>query len=392
MNDRFVIKRYLNIALIFFWTVAGTVLLSVFHGRYMDEILIYLVSALVFAALLWFVLEYSRTHRRIASNRETTFGGILRGYLLCWLLLLPASFLPEFVKPVLMVPLVMLAFSTPLIALYVSMFLNALLCLVCESSIFEMVLYAFLILCGCMLADAIEERRLRLWYELVLFAVSAMLPSLFAYMSYRETRLSVFLYSVLEGGVIVLLLHLFYPEAAAEREAEIPHMLEDMLDASYPLNRELKKFSKADYAHAKRVSRVAARCAGLVGADEKLCAAAGFYYRIGILEGGAIGAGGVRLAQRECFPEDVIRIIHEYNGEEALPSDIASAIVHMVDGLIKKLELFDTDMLASDWNQNMVIYQTLNDFSAQGLYDQSGLTMNMFLKIREYLANEEALL
>ena len=40
----------------------------------------------------------------------------------------------------------------------------------------------------------------------------------------------------------------------------------------------------------------------------------------------------------------------------------------------------------------MVIYQTLNEFSAQGLYDQSGLSMNMFLKIREYLVKEEALL
>ena len=37
----------------------------------------------------------------------------------------------------------------------------------------------------------------------------------------------------------------------------------------------------------------------------------------------------------------------------------------------------------------MVIYQTLNEYSASGIYDQSGLGMNMFLKIREYLVNEE---
>ena len=36
----------------------------------------------------------------------------------------------------------------------------------------------------------------------------------------------------------------------------------------------------------------------------------------------------------------------------------------------------------------MVIYQTLNEYSAAGLYDRSGLSMNMFLKIREYLVNE----
>ena len=99
-----------------------------------------------------------------------------------------------------------------------------------------------------------------------------------------------------------------------------------------------------------------------------------------------------KTAQRACFPEKVIRIIGEYNGEEALPSTIESAIVHMVDGLLKKLEVLDEDTVGSNWNQDMVIYQTLNEYSAAGLYDRSGLSMNMFLKIREYLVNEEALL
>ena len=61
----------------------------------------------------------------------------------------------------------------------------------------------------------------------------------------------------------------------------------------------------------------------------------------------------------------------------------------MVNGLVKKIEVFDSYTMASEWNQDMVIYQTLNEYSASGIYDQSGLGMNMFLKIREYLVNEE---
>lgn len=75
--------------------------------------------------------------------------------------------------------------------------------------------------------------------------------------------------------------------------------------------------------------------------------------------------------------------------ETAPPSSIESAIVHMVNGLVKKIEVFDSYTMASEWNQDMVIYQTLNEYSASGIYDQSGLGMNMFLKIREYLVNEE---
>ena len=100
----------------------------------------------------------------------------------------------------------------------------------------------------------------------------------------------------------------------------------------------------------------------------------------------------MRIAQNCCFPESVIRIINEYNGERELPTTIESAIVHMVDGLVKKFEVFDSRTMSSEWNQDMVIYQTLNEFSASGIYDRSGLGMNMFLKIREYLVKEDTIL
>lgn len=392
MNDRFVMKRYLNIVLILFVTLTGTTVISLLHGKFMDEVAVCLLIDLMFMALFLFVLEHDRMHKTISSNKETTFRRILRGYLISWVIALISSYFPEFLKPMLAIPLVMMAFGTHSITICVGMFLNAMLCLILGSTIYEMVLYTLLILLGCMLTDAIEEGRLKFWYELAILAVSTTLPALFYYLAYRETKLSLLLFGAVEGLVIDVFLHLFYLRAVEVREAEIPDMLDDMLDDAYPLARELKNFSKADYRHAKRVSQLSARCARVVGADEELCAAAGFYYRIGILEGESIVSGGIRLAQRECFPEDVIRIISEYNGEQKLPSNIESAIVHMVDGLIKKLEVLDADMMSSGWNQNMVIYQTLNEFSAEGLYDKSGLSMNMFLKIREYLVNEEALL
>lgn len=48
--------------------------------------------------------------------------------------------------------------------------------------------------------------------------------------------------------------------------------------------------------------------------------------------------------------------------------------------------------MSSDWNQDMVIYQTLNEYSASGIYDSSGLSMNRFLQIRECLVKSDHLL
>lgn len=392
MKDRFVAKRVVNLFLLCVITLAYTAVFSLLYDHFLDEMIVYFLLDLVFYALFLFVLEYNRMQKLLSGNRENRFRKMVLGYLVSWCIVLAGSFFPEFLKPMLLIPLLMTAFANQGTAMCVGIFLNALLCLITGSGTLEWILYCLMTLFGCMLAEAFEHGRLKLWCQIIIFCISTILPGMFYYLTYRETKISLFLLGGAEGLVIDIFVTLCYQKIAGEKQSEITDNLEDILDETYPMNRELLSFSKADHTHAKRVSRVSARCAGLVHADEKVCAAAGFYYRIGIIEGGSIVENGVRIAQKECFPEEVIRIISEYNGEKELPSSIESAIVHMVDGLIKKLELFDAGTMSSEWNQDMVIYQTLNDFSAQGLYDKSGLSMNMFLKIREYLVNEEALL
>ena len=60
----------------------------------------------------------------------------------------------------------------------------------------------------------------------------------------------------------------------------------------------------------------------------------------------------------------------------------------MVDACLKKIEMLNEHNLSTSWNQDMVIYQTLNEMSATGMYDESGLSMNQFLKVRELLVRE----
>ena len=84
-----------------------------------------------------------------------------------------------------------------------------------------------------------------------------------------------------------------------------------------------------------------------------------------------------------------MQIILEYYGEEALPSTPESSLIHMIDALDIKFHAILDDVGKSSWNQEMIIYQTLNEFSNTGMYDQSGMSMNQFLKIREFLAKEK---
>ena len=120
-------------------------------------------------------------------------------------------------------------------------------------------------------------------------------------------------------------------------------------------------------------------------------AAAAFYYRLGKIEGEPEIDNAVKVANNLCFPREVITILSEYEGILRRPSTPESAICHMIDKVVTKLELFDDETMSSNWNQDMVIYQTLNELSSSGIYDDSGLSMNQFLKVRERLVQEDIL-
>ena len=56
---------------------------------------------------------------------------------------------------------------------------------------------------------------------------------------------------------------------------------------------------------------------------------------------------------------------------------------------MNKIAFYRAQELSASWSPEMVIYQTLNELSAAGTYDESGLSMNQFLKVRELLVHEE---
>ena len=42
-------------------------------------------------------------------------------------------------------------------------------------------------------------------------------------------------------------------------------------------------------------------------------------------------------------------------------------------------------------DREFLVYQTLNELSGTGIYDRSGMSMNQFLRVRDFLAKEEKL-
>ncbi len=65
--------------------------------------------------------------------------------------------------------------------------------------------------------------------------------------------------------------------------------------------------------------------------------------------------------------------------------------MNIVDTLVRRFERMRTEVNGNEWNREVLIYQTLNEKLATGMLDKSGLSINQYLKIREFLVRGDDL-
>lgn len=384
-ETRFIAKRVGNVVVM----AIGLVLLAVFYSLWyrfsMDRVLALVLLNVVYFPVFVLLLVSERRAGRLNQNYNTDYRllrNVFTGIIICYGIF---SVLPAYCAPVMIAAIFLTGVSTPLIGMAGTIYLDILLCVVTENGYSELAAYIFLSLAGGLIAIWLAIEKYRIYLGIIQLALSTVIPGLFYYFGTYEVNHKILIYSGIGGLVGAGLSVFLFDRTSTAAKIEIRRTLQEIIHPDFPLAKDIRNFSEIDYAHAQNVSQTAYQCALLIGADADIAAAAGFYYRLGKLEGEPFVENGVRLAENNCFPIPVIEILSEYNGEEILPQSKESAIVHMVDTVITKFELLDRDTVTNSWNQNVVVYQTLDEKSSGGIYDESGLSMNQYLKIREYL-------
>ncbi len=392
IEERLVATRLLKLVYLAFVTLFSGFLTGLFHRQPLGELLSLLFINGLFSVLLACYLENDRIHRKGTPDSSEDYMLVCIYYTAGQIVLFTGSFFPGYTAPVFVVSFLLAAGLNRELAVMLAVFLDAQLALNGAASVYMLCCYLVLTLLGAMLTTIYGQKEYRKYAEMIALALCISVPVLFHYLENGVPTVLLILFAFLDGAASILGMHYCY-EFLHFRKAQAAEIsLDTIVDPNYHLVREIKRYSQVDYNHAMRVSKIAAHCAAEIGANVKISAVGGFYYRLGKLGGEPFIENGVKIAQNNCFPYEIITILGEYNGKNRPISSIESAIVHITDSVVKKFELLDHTTLSSSWNRDIVIYQTMNDKSSSGIYDNSGLTMNQFIKIRDFLKKEEELL
>lgn len=379
---------------IFFLFLTGTFALSYGRELLLDELFCLLaVDAMFF--LTWIVaLMKKRLGGELVGGRSNSYGKLFLLLLLSWICEIAFSYLPEFFAPMMLLGVLLTTVLDEMLALSFGLYFIIVQCMTCGFSVTVLYCYCIVSILGILLSGYLKQKKTTgyLCIYILYFLINIVVPVIFYYLTYLEIQAKTFLYSIFTGLINCVVVMLFYRPLYERTQMEEVINYGWFLEESFPLVKEIKKFSTAEYNHAKKVSKLSGVCAREIGVNAACAACGGFYYRLGKIEGEPEIDNALRVANNYCFPGDVMDILEEYGGILRLPQTPESAIVHMVDTLVTKIELLDRDTMSSTWNQDMVIYQTLNDLSQKGFYDEAKMSMNQFLKIREKLVQEESLL
>ena len=378
-------KRFLYVLGMFVISVISVFILAYGKKLLLDQALCLLTLFFSY----WVVFILSLIHQRKIGKftyKDTTYRNLFLISLFSWALMIATNYIPDFFGPVLLVGFLFVAVCDSSLSLASCIFMDLLYCFITGTNNYILYCYCILSIFGILFAYYLKENKnqTRIINYVLILIIQFVVPFIFYVFTFGNIDMD-HLYKFIILAVlytIIIYLGFGYLVKFDQREEQIAY--ETFLDDEYSLIVDIMHFSLGEYFHARKVSDLSRECAAAIGANELLAACAGLYYRIGVLEGEPIIDNSIAIAQRHCLPREVVQIIYEYKGINAHPSGPESAIVQIVDSVLTKVEAM-RDTMDSSWNQEMLIYQTLNDFSNEGMYDDSNLTMNQFLKIRNVL-------
>lgn len=384
-------KRLARLIGLFLLSLVLPMLCGLLHNARIDQLIVWCFICSVCVVCFGVYVEYERLHEGTCMDMGNDYAMLTFVYLVGMAGACVAAFFPAYTAPVMAIGILCNGTFSTKIGAAMGVYFAVLAAVFCGTGLYTMAAYVTLAVVSIFLAELALDGRLRIWVGMLIISLSVVLPVCCCYLDTHMLQPQVILIT-LPGSILTLLVVHILPGLRNRVQTEEEIGLDTIMDRQYHLQKMIEKYSSVDYDHALRVSRLAAKVAGELGADEKLTMAGGFYYRIGKLEGEPFIENGVRIAQQNCFPERLVQILEEYNGINRAPGTLESAIVQISDMIVTKFDLLDKDTFSAGWNRDIVIYQTMNEKSSEGLYDHCGLSMNQFLKIRELLVKEELLL
>ena len=149
----------------------------------------------------------------------------------------------------------------------------------------------------------------------------------------------------------------------------------------------MKKYSEALYNHSRLIGDLSARAASLIGADEVLSRAGGYYHEIGKIVGRDYIEEGLKLADKYGFPDELKEIIKQHNIKYDKPTFVEAAIVMISDNVVSTIDYIDKTG-DKKFSPDKIVDNLFRMRMDKGTFDDCGLCVKNFKLLKDFYIKE----
>ncbi len=165
-----------------------------------------------------------------------------------------------------------------------------------------------------------------------------------------------------------------------------------ILDENYELLQQLRRKSVRVFEHSKEVANLARKGAVLLGIDERIVVAGGFYHEIGRIVSKNYIEAGIYLLQKYEFPIEVIDILKQQNAKIELPKSKEAAVVMLAENIVSTIAYFkkeeEKDIKSGQKYEKAsfgdVVEHIFDVRFNKGDLDEAGFTILEYKNLKEY--------
>ena len=252
---------------------------------------------------------------------------------------------------------------------------------------FDMIFGILLIIFGMMCSVSLTKKKHSFESLLILTGISVAVYFLCNYAKGFSINQYMVVHGLLEGLLNFILLLVVLPFFVTKKEEFKATNYGEAIEDDFPMVLALKGLSDERYQHGRRVSLISYHCGKLVGLNENLVCCAGLYYGLGDETQPDPTGHLLDMAEKYNLPLDVRRLLQQYKGLSGPITTPEAALVDLVDTVVTNIEEKGNDY-QQGFNRQMLIMNIFEELSSSGRYDESGLSINRFLKIRKFLLEE----
>lgn len=163
----------------------------------------------------------------------------------------------------------------------------------------------------------------------------------------------------------------------------------DLNDPECPLLVELKEKDKEEYFHAVHTAYLCDRVAKKLGVNDTVAKAAGYYHRIGRLNGENSWENMEKIGEEYHFPPGLRSLLKEYRGKDEKIVSKEAVILMLSDAIITSVRaLFRKDANAT-LDYHLIIDTIFRKKIGGGLIDSSIITMEEISRMKKMFLEEK---